>query len=168
MSLTVVPDQPDVTALPAGGLRGYVAAVADALGLSVAGVHHEVTDTATAYIALTERSPRAPDRDLMLTWTDVTGWTLAIEPGRPDQASVVLARLAGDPLPAAAVVARFVDQVLAGSPVDPAPVPDPATLADRLARYQRGHGEPSPGEWPATGGPRARPGRARHGRLNGP
>ncbi|HEX3589266.1 MAG TPA: DUF6292 family protein [Pseudonocardiaceae bacterium] len=168
MSLSVVPDQPEVTALPAGGLRGYVAAVADSLGLSVAGVHHEVTDTATAYIALTERSRTAPDRDLMLTWTDRTGWTLAIEPGRPGQASVVLARLAGDPLPTAAVVAKFVDQVLAGRPIDPAPVSGPATLADRLAGYQRGHGDPSPSEWLATDGPRARPERARHRRLDRP
>ncbi|HEX5116391.1 MAG TPA: DUF6292 family protein [Pseudonocardiaceae bacterium] len=75
-----------MTAPPAAGLRGYVAAVAGALGLSVAGAHHEVTDTTTAYIALTEHSPTLPDRDLMLTWTDIVGWTLAIEPGRPGQA----------------------------------------------------------------------------------
>ena len=148
----VVPDQPEVEVLPADGLRGYVAAVATALGLSAAGVHHEVTDTTTAYIALTEHSPAVPDQDLMLTWTDTAGWTLAIEPGRPSQTPVVLARLAGDPLPTAAVVARFVDQVLAGTPVDQAPMPDPGTVGDRLARYQRGHGDPLPGEWLATNG----------------
>lgn len=166
--MPVVPDQPEVTALPAAGLRGYVAAVAGALGLSVAGAHHEVTDTTTAYIALTEHSPTLPDRDLMLTWTDIVGWTLAIEPGRPGQAPVVLARLVRDRLPAAAVVARFVDQVLACGPVDQAPTPGPGTLAERLTGYQRDHRDLAPGDWPAADGPRASPSQTRHGRPGGP
>jgi hypothetical protein len=162
------PVQPDVAALSAGGLSGYVAAVAGALGLSVAGVHHEVTDTATAYIALAEHSPAAPDRDLMLTWTDSAGWTLAVEPGRPGQAPVVLAQLAGDVLPPVGTVSRFVAQALTGGRVDPAPEPEPGTLADRLAAYRRDHDDPEPGDEQVGDEPAPGPLQPRQERLGRP
>jgi hypothetical protein len=134
---------PETAALSVDGLSGYVAAVARALGVSVEGAHHEITDTATAYIALAQHSPTVPGRDLMLTWTDVAGWTLATEPDRPDQAPTVLARLTGDVLPRPAEVATFVHQVLTGSRPDPAPAPRPGTLAVRLAGYRRGRRRPA-------------------------
>ncbi len=167
--LRAVPDHPtDVTTLPVDGLSGYVEAVARALGLWPAGVDHEVTDTATAYIALADHRPTEPDLDLMLTWSAVGGWTLATEPGRPAQPPVVLARLAGDVLPAPSLVAKFVAGVLAGDAPDPAPAPRPGTLADRLAGYQRGRRCPSPDHRHATDGFRARSGRAGLGRHGAP
>lgn len=101
-------------ALMVADLRRYVEAVADALGLSPAGVGYEVADTATGYVALAARCPALPNRDLMLTWSDTGGWVLATEPTRPRQAPIVLARLHGDVLPDPDVVASFVGLALAG------------------------------------------------------
>jgi hypothetical protein len=157
-----VPDlATDVPALPVDGLSGYVEAVARGLGLWPAGVHHEVTDTATAYIALAEHAPAEPGLDLMLTWSAGGGWTLATEPGRPAQAPVVLARLAGDVLPAPSVVAAFVARVLAGREPDDPPQPRPGALADRLTDYRRGRRS-------SADGSRGRLGRAGHGRQGTP
>lgn len=99
--------------LLADGLAGYVQAVAQALQVSVEATNSEVSDTATAYLALTTRSPSYPDRDLMLVWSERCGWALAVETA-PTEAPTVLAYLGADPAPRPEVVVRFVGAVLAG------------------------------------------------------
>jgi hypothetical protein len=121
------------------GLAGYVEEVAAALGLSAAGIGYEVTDTATGYIALATRSPTAPHRDLMLTWTDTDGWVLAVEPTRPGEDPEALARLRGQLLPAPGLVARFVGLALSGELLDAVtnyPIGTASALVDRLAEYE--------------------------------
>lgn len=128
----------------ARGLAGYVRAVAGALQVSVEATHSEVSDTATAYIALARRSPDRPGQDLMLVWSELDGWALEIETA-PAEKPAALARLDADPVAAPQVVASFVREVLAGR--GPADDDDPraddraidrAALGSRLARYATG------------------------------
>jgi hypothetical protein len=97
----------------ARGLTGYVRAVAGALNLGVEATGFEVSDTATAYLALAVRSPEHFGRDLMLVWTELHGWALAVETA-PSEQPEVLAYLGADPIPGPRDVAGFVDGVLAG------------------------------------------------------
>ncbi|PXY24543.1 hypothetical protein BA062_27435 [Prauserella flavalba] len=118
-------------------LSGYLSAVAGALGVPADGVIFEVSDTATAYVALTRRSARWPGQDLMLLWSELRGWSLSVET-RPAEPSVVLAGLGGDLVPAPRVVAAFVGDVLAGrraEPVRPV-VPMPRNRAELAARMR--------------------------------
>jgi hypothetical protein len=77
---------------------------------------------------------------LVLTWTDTSGWVLAIEPTRPGENPVALARLHGRVLPAPGLVARFVGLALSGQLVD-ATTEDPTGMAgaliERLAAYEQ-------------------------------
>ncbi|MTD55336.1 DUF6292 family protein [Amycolatopsis pithecellobii] len=91
------------------GLEGYVRAVADALDLPAEGTSFEISDTATAYLAL-RREARHPGEDLMLVWSERDGWALAVETAP----SAVIAYFGEDPVPEPPLVARFVRDVLAG------------------------------------------------------
>lgn len=94
------------------GLAGYLRAVAKAVGVPSEGTTCEVTDTATAYLALTRRWPARPGRDLMLVWTARTGWILSVETN-PQEKPIVVSRLGGiDPVPAPEAVAQFVTDAL--------------------------------------------------------
>ena len=97
----------------ARGLAGYVRAVACMLHVGREATDYEVSDTATAYVALSPRSSVHPGRDLMLVWTERQGWTLAVETA-PVEPPVVLAHLGATLVPEPEEVARFVDSVLAG------------------------------------------------------
>jgi hypothetical protein len=124
----------------AQGLDGYLHAVAEAIGVPLDGSSYEVSDTVTAYLALTRRWSRRPGRDLMLVWDETGGWSIAIEtdPGEPPE---VIARWSGtDPVPAPEAVARFVTQALSGGPAEGRPAnvvaaPNRARLAERLMAY---------------------------------
>lgn len=94
-------------------LADYVQRVATAVGIPADGIGYEVSDTATAYVGLADRVPQQPDRELMLLWDERLGWYLEVET-RPHETPVVLCYLEGDPVPAPALVARFVTDVLAG------------------------------------------------------
>lgn len=97
------------------GLAGYVHAVADAIGVPADGTSFEVSDTLTAYLALTPRWSGRPGRDLMLVWSEHAGWAVAVET-RPTETSQVVAYLGGDdPVPAPEEVASFVAGVVAGT-----------------------------------------------------
>lgn len=127
---------PDCTQALSRGLAGYLAAVAAAVGVPVEGTSYEVSDTATAYLALISRLPDRPGRDLMLLWSERGGWTMSVET-QPIEAPVVLARLGGDLAPEPQAVARFVVDVLAGRTDDglaAGRVSRPA-LAARLSPY---------------------------------
>ncbi|TWP46265.1 hypothetical protein FKR81_36620 [Lentzea tibetensis] len=102
------------------GLAGYVHAVAEAVGVPAEGTSFEVSDTVTAYVALTPRLSGRPGRDLMLVWSEHSGWAIAVET-RPTESSEVLAHLGGiAPVPPPQVVANFVEEVVAGRWTDQA------------------------------------------------
>jgi len=117
-------------------LGRYVRQVAAAIGVPTDAVGYEVSDTATAYLGLTDRLPEHAGRDLMLVWDERLGWYVGIEP-RPDEPPRVLCYLGGDAVPSTATVARFVAETVAGGRTNHlrpvlAPV-DRITLAKRMA-----------------------------------
>ncbi|CAL9532146.1 hypothetical protein SUDANB95_04022 [Actinosynnema sp. ALI-1.44] len=114
------------------GLAGYVRAVAQQVGVPPEGTEYEVSDTVTAYLALTEGT----ERDLMLVWSDVHGWSIAVETA-PFEAPVVLAHLGHPVVPPPREVARFVADVLAGGSggAEPTAKGNRQALAVRLRPY---------------------------------
>jgi hypothetical protein len=93
-------------------LQTYVHAVADAVGVPHDATMCEVTDTVTAYLALSQRRPEQPEQDLMLVWSERQGWAVAVET-KPAESPVLLARLGEDPVPHPETVARFVTDSIA-------------------------------------------------------
>ncbi|WP_245931560.1 DUF6292 family protein [Actinokineospora auranticolor] len=118
-------------------LAVYVRQVAGQLGVPADAVTYEVTDTATAYIGLTDRAAALPRRDLMLVWDESLGWYVAVEPRGNDRPPVIC-HLGGEIAPAPALVARFVSDVVDGhsrgrlNPVSPKI--DRGTLAVDMAK----------------------------------
>lgn len=121
------------------GLAGYVRAVAIALDLPAEGTSFEISDTATAYVAL-RQAAQHPGEDLMLVWSERGGWVLAVETD-PGAGSSVIAYFGGDDaVPEPPMVACFVREVLAGRrepgrSADFSTVGNRADLAERLLRY---------------------------------
>jgi hypothetical protein len=117
-------------------LAVYVQHVAAAIGVPADATGHEVTDTATAYLALDERSPAHPNHDLMLVWDERLGWYIAVET-TPTEPPEVVAYLTGDAVPTPTTVARFVTDTTNGhSPSRIRPVlphAERATLANNMA-----------------------------------
>ncbi len=117
-------------------LAVYVDQVASAVGVPADATGHEVTDTATAYLALDLRSTAQPGHDLMLVWDEHLGWYIAVEMN-PGEGPVVVAYLDGEVVPPPAAVARFVTDTAGGRtmsrfrPVLP-PV-ERTVLADKMA-----------------------------------
>ena len=122
----------------ARGLAGYVHAVASLLHVDSEATTYEVSDTATAYLALSTQLSVRPDRDLMLVWTERHGWALAVET-TPTEPPAILAYLGADLVPEPKVVARFVTSVLADSSLVVCVQPHIAVarhdVGRRLARY---------------------------------
>lgn len=120
------------------GLTGYLRAVAKAVKVPAEGTSFEVSDTATAYLALNRRLPTRPGQDLMLVWSELTGWVLAVETD-PGQAPAVIGYLGGtDVVPTPRRVAEFVAGAIEGTapPSDrPAFGEQRHAIADRLAGY---------------------------------
>ncbi|UJW28487.1 DUF6292 family protein [Saccharothrix sp. AJ9571] len=90
----------------ARGLPQYVREVAAELGLGSGSFFVQLDSPAHAYLAIDERLPRYPDRDLALLWDEEHGWALAVETASAEDL-IVLAYLGGDVVPPPAVVARF-------------------------------------------------------------
>ncbi|WP_434444061.1 DUF6292 family protein [Lentzea sp. E54] len=127
------------TYLLAGALERYVWKVAGVLGVPRDGASFEVTDTATAYIALGCRAVAHPDRDVMLVWSATQGWAVSIETD-PAESLIVLARLSGDIVQAPEVVAGFVAESMALPGARQLPAARPALLgwsdlAECMERY---------------------------------
>ncbi|WP_189058895.1 DUF6292 family protein [Longimycelium tulufanense] len=137
-------DSPDTTvdgtAALQRGLAAYLHAVAAAVGVPSEGTSFEVSDTATAYLALTRRWPQRPNDDLMLVWSERNGWIVSVETD-PGEETIVVACLGGtDPVPDPRAVARFVTDVIAGFQAERTPPKFPTDenrhhLAERLVRY---------------------------------
>lgn len=119
-------------------LSGYVGRVAAAVKVPTDAVGYEVSDTATAYLGLTERLAEQPNRDLMLVWDERIGWSVGVETV-PGEAPYVIGQLAGNTVPAPAVVAAFVADVVSGRHINRfQQVPEPTdrvTLAKRMAAH---------------------------------
>lgn len=118
------------------GLAGYIRAVAAAVRVPVEATDFEISDTATAYLALAVHWVLRPHRDLMLIWTESHGWSVAVEtiPGEPP---AVLGYLGGaDLVPAPQTVAQFVVGLVNG-PAKPSGCPRFPTVDDRQALSRR-------------------------------
>ncbi|WP_410635004.1 DUF6292 family protein [Amycolatopsis sp. cmx-4-83] len=89
-------------------LRGYLDEVTRALGIGLESCTVDHDTPVSAYIALDERLPGYPGRDVALLWDEVHGWSAAIETHSGEDLIVI--RYLGGPTvtPAAAAVARFV------------------------------------------------------------
>ncbi len=117
-------------------LAAYVHQVAATIGVPAEATGYEVTDTATAYLALDQRSPARPDHDLMLVWDERLGWYIAFET-IPTEPFAVLAYLDADAVPTPLAVAQFVSDTAAGRhlcrirPV--LPPTERAVLAEQMA-----------------------------------
>jgi hypothetical protein len=94
-------------------LRGYVGAVARAVGVGLESCTLDVGTPAAAYIALDWRLTRFPDHDLALVWDEVHGWAAAIEDAT---GATALAYLGGDVFPEPRAVVRFLAAVRADDP----------------------------------------------------
>ncbi|MGH3760585.1 DUF6292 family protein [Actinophytocola sp.] len=117
-------------------LCGYVRRVADAIGVPPEATGYEVSDTATAYLALSQRWIERPDRELMLAWDERLGWYVGVETA-PAEPPVVVGYLGGDAVQSPAAVARFVADAVAGrSTTLVRPVLPPVSRAALAARIE--------------------------------
>jgi hypothetical protein len=116
-------------------LAHYVRQVAAAVGVPADAIGYEVSDTATAYIGLAERSAHHAGRDLMLLWDERLGWYVGVET-HPDETPLVICYLGGDVVPPPATIARFVAETVAGRRADRLrpvlPRADRRLLAERM------------------------------------
>jgi hypothetical protein len=122
----------------ARGLREYVRLVAAALGLRGPCWLVQLEPPANVYIALDDRLPLHPTRDIALVWDEEHGWSLGVESNR-DEDLLVLGYLGEDVLPEPDAVARAVRRFFAGQPAQSRPPAFRATddheLPARLAGY---------------------------------
>ncbi|RSM40575.1 hypothetical protein DMA12_26885 [Amycolatopsis balhimycina DSM 5908] len=95
-------------------LRGYVGAVARAVGVGLESCTLDVGTPAAAYIALDWRLARFPGHDLALVWDEVHGWAAAIE-NATGEAATALVHLGGL-FPEPRAVVRFLAAVRADVP----------------------------------------------------
>ena len=94
-------------------LRGYVGAVARAVGVGLESCTLDAGTPAAAYIALDWRLSRFPGHDLALVWDEVHGWAAAIEDAT---GATVLTYLGGEAAPEPRAVVRFLAAVRADDP----------------------------------------------------
>lgn len=95
-------------------LRGYLGAVARAVGVGPESCTIDLDTPVSAYVALDWRLRRVPGHDLALVWDEVRGWAAALEDTGGD--AVVLAYLGGEVLPEPRAVVRFLADVRADDP----------------------------------------------------
>lgn len=141
-------DRGDPLSTSMRGLYHYIALVARELGQQPPTFGYDEQERVEIYLALSDRLPRYPDRDLALLWDEENGWAIGIESGC-GEALIVLAYLGGDILSTPAAVARFVatlrhsrdDGELPGQRDLPAfrQANDDDDLNQRLAAYAPGH-----------------------------
>lgn len=87
-------------------VRRYVRDVVGGLGLRGDSSFVETEPRAAAYVALDGRLRDFPDHDVALLWDERTGWSAAVEDRLGELVEV--ARMDGEPRPAAAAVVRWV------------------------------------------------------------
>jgi Family of unknown function (DUF6292) len=94
-------------------LRVYLADVAAAVGVGPESCTVDIDRPMSAYLALDQRSPRFPDRDLALLWDERRGWSVAVESGCHEDL-LVIGELGRPAWPRPTAVRRFLDRILAG------------------------------------------------------
>jgi hypothetical protein len=121
-------------------LRRYLDGVADALGVGPESSTIDLDAAVSAYVALDDRLPAFPDRDLALLWDEEHGWSAAIETHCGEDLIVVSYLDARTVAPRVDLVARFVDDLRSGRDRFGRPDPpairasgDHAALAEILA-----------------------------------
>ncbi|RDI17119.1 hypothetical protein DFR72_12282 [Lentzea flaviverrucosa] len=91
-------------------VQRYVREVVSKLGLRGDSSCVEMTPRVSAYVALDGRLRDFPDHYVALVWNEQSGWSVAVEDRLGELVEV--ARFGGEPRPAPAVVAGWVDRVL--------------------------------------------------------
>ena len=127
----------DIVDLAERGLRCYVHRIATGLGLGAESVCCELADQAVAYLALPDRSPDQPDRDVALIWDEMRGWAVGVETGSGEDV-LVTAWHGGDVLPAPDDVVGFAKSFVAGHPTGQSEPPGfgpDGDVRQRLAGY---------------------------------
>jgi hypothetical protein len=136
LSMLGLDEWQSVSSVLARSLSAYVRQVAAAVGVPADAVGYEVSDTATAYLGLSQRLPEHAGRDLMLEWDERLGWSVGVETD-PSEKPLVLGYLVGDTVPPPARVAQFVADAVAGHRTDRLrpvlPHADRITLARQMA-----------------------------------
>jgi acetyl esterase/lipase len=127
--------EPDTRTLERG-LGEYVRAVAAAVGVPDESTTVEISDTATAYLGLPRRWRDRPDHDVMLVWSELRGWSLAVETDPAEDPVVIARHGGGDLVPSPRTVAQFVADTVAGHHTAHES-PGPATAATRKSLAER-------------------------------
>lgn len=132
-------DDEEVTERAEWGLRRYVQQVALALGVGMESACCEaVAAPANAYLALTQRLPSAPDRDVALFWDATHGWALGIDPGSGEDILVAAYLGGAQSMAGPDTVAAFARRILAGQDAgrsNPPVWPGDGDLTSQLAGY---------------------------------
>lgn len=138
-AMTSAPVDGDFTVVR--GLRGYVTAVASAIGVGWESCALDLDTPISAYIALDWRLNDFPDRDLALLWDERHGWAVAVETHSGEDL-IVLAYLGTDVVVEPTVVVRFLERFRAdrrsSGPADPLALRAAGAhgeLAERLAGF---------------------------------
>ncbi|MEV6644223.1 DUF6292 family protein [Amycolatopsis sp. NPDC051371] len=123
--------KPELPSPEERALTAYVRAVAAELGVTGDDTGSEISELASGFVLLSERTPDRPLRELILTWDDRHGWELVTEEDRE-----FFAGFRGNLLPQPHEVARFVADALRGHDAQPEPrVPIDDPLSALLDRY---------------------------------
>lgn len=95
----------------AAALSAYVGAVTAELGIGLESCTLDHASPLSAYVALDQRHPAYPERDVALVWDEERGWAAAIETHSGEDL-IVLRYLGGTLVPSPRRVARFTEAVL--------------------------------------------------------
>jgi len=90
------------------GLRGYLDAVATAVGVGAESYTMDLDTPVSAYVAVDRSLSRFPGRDVALLWDEREGWSVAVETHSGEDL-IVVARFGGTVIPDPRTVARFLD-----------------------------------------------------------
>lgn len=134
--MTLQTDIHDCADMAQFGLRNYVHHIAGALGVGPESTYAELADQATAYIALGDRLPAHPTRDVALVWDGDHGWAVGME-ALCGEDLLMLAWYGPDILPEPDGVVMFTKSILVGERTgQPAPpAAEIEDVRDRLVAY---------------------------------
>ncbi|MFC4003285.1 DUF6292 family protein [Prauserella oleivorans] len=127
-------------------LHAYVGAIVDAFDTRPEYTCSASTTPASAYVALDDRLPDFPDRDLALVWDEKQGWAAAIETHSGEDLIIVSYLGGQDPVPEPRRVVRFVEKLLAGAmpgQLEPPSFPSSPDLPRKLFAAARAASTPS-------------------------